>query len=52
VDFIERFFGVAPDGGNGALELIFFSGVLITIGLIIIVRRTKSKIVRPFLSDS
>jgi hypothetical protein len=24
MDFIERFFGVSPDGGNGVLELIYF----------------------------
>jgi hypothetical protein len=24
VDFFERFFGLAPDGGNGLLELVVF----------------------------
>ena len=24
MDFIERLFGIAPDGGNGLLELSFF----------------------------
>jgi hypothetical protein len=28
MDFIERLFGMAPDGGNGLLELsLFFAGV-------------------------
>jgi hypothetical protein len=25
MDFIERFFGVSPDGGNGVLELCLFT---------------------------
>jgi hypothetical protein len=24
MDFIERIFGIAPDGGSGVLELLFF----------------------------
>ena len=25
VDFIERIFGISPDGGSGALEFLFFA---------------------------
>jgi hypothetical protein len=29
MDFIERLFGTAPDGGNGLLELsFFFAGIV------------------------
>jgi len=31
MDFIERLFGVAPDGGNGSLELLYF--IVIVAGL-------------------
>jgi len=27
MDFIERFFGVSPDGGNGVLEAVYFLAV-------------------------
>jgi hypothetical protein len=30
MDFIERMFGVSPDGGNGVLEAVYF----IVIGLV------------------
>jgi hypothetical protein len=33
MDFIERIFGMAPDGGTGSLEVLFLSltvGVLVT----------------------
>jgi len=30
MDFIERLFGIAPDGGNGRLEFsLFFTGVVV-----------------------
>lgn len=28
MDFIERLFGVSPDGGNGDLELCLFAALL------------------------
>jgi hypothetical protein len=34
MDFIERIFGIAPDGGSGALELLLF--VIPIIGIIAI----------------
>jgi hypothetical protein len=34
VDFIERWFGVSPDGGDGTLELLYIGvGVLIVVAL-------------------
>lgn len=39
MDFIERIFGIAPDGGSGVLELLLF---LIPIaGLVILYQRRK-----------
>ena len=35
MDFIERWFGISPDGGDGALELLYVAvGVLIVAILI------------------
>ena len=28
MDFIERMFGVSPDGGDGSIELMFFAAVI------------------------
>jgi hypothetical protein len=33
IDFIEKLFGVSPDGGNGALELSFFVISFLLLGL-------------------
>jgi hypothetical protein len=34
MDFIERIFGIAPDGGDGSLEmLLFLIPVLLVLGL-------------------
>jgi hypothetical protein len=35
VDFIERWFGVSPDGGDGTLELLYIGvGALIALALL------------------
>jgi len=28
MDFIERLFGVAPDNGDGSIELLYFAAIL------------------------
>ena len=34
MDFIERWFGVSPDGGDGTLELLYIGvGVLIVVAI-------------------
>jgi hypothetical protein len=44
MDFIERLFGISPDGGDGSTELLYF-GVLIAIAAIILVRwMTRKKL--------
>jgi hypothetical protein len=42
MDFIERLFGVSPDGGSGALELaLFVAPLLIVAGLALARRRRR-----------
>ena len=33
MDFIERIFGVSPDGGDGTTELIYLFSFLVCLGL-------------------
>ena len=33
MDFIERIFGVSPDGGNGSLELLYILSIAAAITL-------------------
>ncbi len=35
MDFIERLFGISPDGGDGSTELMYLSIVVIIVGLIL-----------------
>ena len=41
MDFIERIFGIAPDGGSGSLELLLF--VLPMAGIIYLVLRRRQR---------
>ena len=34
MDFIERIFGVSPDGGDGTLELLYIVAALVVIGAV------------------
>jgi len=44
MDFIERIFGIAPDGGSGALEILLF--IIPVVGIVALwqwrKRRTRS----------
>lgn len=33
MDFIERMFGISPDGGTGALEALYFIAVFVTLAV-------------------
>lgn len=33
MDFIERIFGVSPDGGNGSLEILYIATILVAAAL-------------------
>jgi hypothetical protein len=41
MDFIERIFGIAPDGGSGALEFLLF--VIPIAGIVLIYRARKQR---------
>ncbi len=41
MDFIERIFGIAPDGGSGALEFLLF--VIPIVGIVLIYRARKQR---------
>ena len=47
MDFIERIFGIAPDGGSGSLEFLLFLIPLVGIALLIKYRRGSRKQERP-----
>jgi hypothetical protein len=39
MDFIEQWFGISPDGGDGSLELEWIIGVAIVVAAIVFRRR-------------
>lgn len=39
MDFIEKLFGISPDGGSGALEFILFAIPIIVIVILAVTRR-------------
>jgi hypothetical protein len=43
MDFIERIFGFAPDGGSGSLELLLFAIPLAGIAYLIVRRQRRRK---------
>jgi hypothetical protein len=43
MDFIERIFGVAPDGGSGSLELLWFLVPIAAIAAAIVWRKRHSR---------
>ena len=45
MDFIERIFGIAPDGGSGSLEAMLFI-LPVAIATIVVVLRNRARIRR------
>jgi hypothetical protein len=43
MDFIERIFGFAPDGGSGSLEFLLFAVPLAGIAYLALRRRQRSR---------
>jgi hypothetical protein len=41
MDFIERIFGVSPDGGSGSFELLLFLVPLLGISLFFVLRSRR-----------
>ena len=31
MDFIEQWFGISPDGGDGSLELLWFAAIVVAV---------------------
>jgi len=42
MDFIERWFGVSPDGGNGSFELMLAILVLVVLAAPLLIGRLRS----------
>lgn len=43
MDFIERIFGVAPDGGSGSLEFLLFAVPLLGIAMFRLLQRGRGQ---------
>lgn len=39
MDFIERWFGVSPDGGDGSLEALWIAGIAVAVIAVVFRRR-------------
>jgi beta-lactamase regulating signal transducer with metallopeptidase domain len=39
MDFIEQWFGISPDGGDGSLEVLWIVGIVVVITALIFRRR-------------
>ena len=46
MDFIERWFHVSPDGGNGSLEVLYIVAVLAVIAMVLFRRRLGDLVAR------
>ena len=43
MDFIERIFGIAPDGGSGTLEFLLFALPIAGIGWVVVRRQQRAR---------
>jgi hypothetical protein len=46
MDFIEKWFGLSPDGGDGSLEVLWMAAIIAAAGLIlrtVLVRRAAKQ---------
>jgi hypothetical protein len=41
MDFIERIFGISPDGGSGSLEILLLVAPLVALALLYNLRRAR-----------
>lgn len=39
MDFIEQWFGISPDGGDGSLEVLWLVGIVVSVTAIVFRRR-------------
>ena len=45
MDFIERLFGIAPDGGDGSLEALYVIAIVVVIAAFAMRRSSRRRIV-------
>jgi hypothetical protein len=43
MDWIEKIFGLSPDGGNGTVELALSLAIVVTIGIVAVTWRTFAR---------
>jgi len=48
MDFVERLFGIAPDGGSGSLEFLLFAIPIVGISYLLLRRVLKAQHLRAF----
>ena len=46
MDFIERWFHVSPDGGNGSLEVLYIVAILAVIAMVLCRRQLGNVVTR------
>ena len=46
MDFIEKWFGISPDGGDGSLEALYLFAVLVVVAAIVFRARIRGLIRR------
>jgi hypothetical protein len=45
MDFIERWFGISPDGGDGSLEALWIAGIVVALIAVVFRRRIAAWLV-------
>ena len=54
MDFIEQWFGVSPDGGDGSLEILYAVAVVIVVAavvaLLLVIRQVRRSRTKRFMS--
>ena len=48
MDFIERWFGISPDGGDGSLEALYLLAIVVVLAAIVFRARIRGLIRRHF----
>ena len=41
MDFIERWFGISPDGGDGSTEALYFGVIVLILALVLARKRLR-----------
>ena len=46
MDFIEQFFGLSPDGGDGSLEMVWIAAAVVAVVALVFRRRIFTALAR------